>query len=214
MADSFPYLASVGKLGEMLLAIRNAQAPQKFTVRFLEDLGYKSTNDRLFIGLLKALGFLDANGTPTQRYFDYLDETRSKEVLAVGIEQAFDQLFRVNRKAYQMTRGGLKGKLKSLTQGKLSASVIDKMTSTFLELVKHADFSEVEGPTLPPAEEIAEEAEEEGEAGPAGGIPLPRGAHDWRPIDALSYRIEIVLPASRDRAVYDALFRSLKEHLL
>jgi hypothetical protein len=28
------------------------------------------------------------------------------------------------------------------------------------------------------------------------------------------YRIEIVLPAVRDQAIYDAIFRSAKEHLL
>jgi hypothetical protein len=32
-------------------------------------------------------------------------------------------------------------------------------------------------------------------------------------IDGLVYNIQIVLPESRDQAVYDALFRSLREHL-
>lgn len=32
-------------------------------------------------------------------------------------------------------------------------------------------------------------------------------------IDSMQYHINIVLPESRDQAVYDAIFKSLKEHL-
>jgi hypothetical protein len=44
-----------GNLGEILAAIRNAQAPERFTHKFLSDLGFRSTNDRPIIGMLKAL---------------------------------------------------------------------------------------------------------------------------------------------------------------
>ena len=37
-------------------AILNAQAPERFTIRFLETLGFASTNDRLFVSILKELG--------------------------------------------------------------------------------------------------------------------------------------------------------------
>jgi Family of unknown function (DUF5343) len=42
-------------------------------VKFLENLGFTSTNDRLFIGILKDLGFLNRDGAPQRRYFDFLD---------------------------------------------------------------------------------------------------------------------------------------------
>jgi hypothetical protein len=32
-------------------------------------------------------------------------------------------------------------------------------------------------------------------------------------IDSMQYHINIVLPESRDQGVYDAIFKSLKEHL-
>ena len=35
-----------------------------------------------------------------------------------------------------------------------------------------------------------------------------------RSLGGLHYNIQIILPATRDVAVYDALFRSLKEHIL
>jgi Family of unknown function (DUF5343) len=52
-----------------------------------------STNDRLFIGILKDLGFLNRDGAPQPRYFEFLDRSRSKLVLAAGIWEAFGDLF-------------------------------------------------------------------------------------------------------------------------
>ena len=86
MALTDAYLSQTKNLGAILDAIRGAQAPEKFTVRFLEQLGFKSTNDRNIIGVLKGLGFLDDSGTPTQRYFEYLDETVAVHGL-VSMEQ-------------------------------------------------------------------------------------------------------------------------------
>ena len=57
-------------------ALLDAQPPERFTNRFLENLGFTSTNDRLLIGILKELGLLNADGAPQQRYFDFLDKTR------------------------------------------------------------------------------------------------------------------------------------------
>jgi hypothetical protein len=37
-------------------AILDAQPPERFSYRFLENLGFASTNDRLLSGLLKELG--------------------------------------------------------------------------------------------------------------------------------------------------------------
>ncbi len=62
-------------------AILDAQAPERFSIKFLENLGFTSTNDRLLVGLLKDLGFLNSDGAPQPRYFEFLDRTRSKQVL-------------------------------------------------------------------------------------------------------------------------------------
>jgi hypothetical protein len=87
MALSNAYLFQVKNLPQVLKAIREAQAPERFTYGFLEALGFKSTNDRGIIGVLKALGFIDESGNPKQPYFDYLDEERHEQVLADGIRR-------------------------------------------------------------------------------------------------------------------------------
>lgn len=58
MALPTAYLNTARNVEPLFNAIRNAKAPTKFTQRFLESLDFKSTNDRLFINVFKALGLL------------------------------------------------------------------------------------------------------------------------------------------------------------
>lgn len=207
------YLVAIKNLASFLEALRHAQAPEKIGVRFIEELGFKSTNDRLFIPLLKALHFLDEGGKPTARYHAFLDDTQWKKVLAAGIKDAYQDLFRVSKNAQSLTREQLTGKIKSVGEGKISPPVLGNMTKTFMELVKLADFK-TEAP-----QEVAPEAPSEGTAAEPGeplaitgiGTKIEQSSQVG---PTLVYRIEIVLPAVRDQAIYDAIFRSAKEHLL
>src|SRR5258706_7630840 len=81
----------------------DAQPPERFSIKFLENLGFTSTNDRLLIGVLKELGFLNADGVPQQRYFDFMDRSQSRRVVAAGIRDAFSDLFSVNTKANELS---------------------------------------------------------------------------------------------------------------
>lgn len=211
MAISTSYLTTLKNLKAILQSVQGAQAPKTFSTRFLASLGYSSTNDRLIIGVLKSLGFLSPEGTPTKRYYEYLDQTQAPRVLAQGIREAYADLFQVNRKANEMSQTEIKNKLKTLTQGKYSDVVLGKMASTFKALSQLADFTSTPEPTevltTPderPAEGALPQSAVEPDVGQGTGISL----------GGLVYNIQLVLPAERDQAVYDALFRSLKAHLL
>lgn len=197
----------------MMNAITTAQAPKQFTQSFLENLGFKSNSDRLVINVLKAMGFLDAGGAPTDRYFRYLDQTQSAKVLAEGIRDAYADLFAININANTMTRGEVKNKLKTLTQGKHGDAVLDKMAMTFTALSNLADFSE---PSAPPSDQDGQaEPQVDGDEKPPDlRVPLGEKPPSGLRLGGLVYNIELVLPESRDQAVYDALFRSLRAHLL
>jgi len=83
------------------------------------------------------------------------------------------------------------------------------MAGTFTTLAKLADFDgeRAEAPESP--------NEEEDEAPVPDAAPAaPRVPQSSKPvIGGLVYNINIHLPESRDPAVYDALFRALREHL-
>jgi hypothetical protein len=126
--------------------------------------------------------------------------------LAEGIQEAYEDLFRVNINAHTMSRTEIINKFKTLSQGKISDSVLDKMALTFTGLVKFADFSRAEEPTGDTTKEVVEGPikKEEGIEKTSTGLKL----------GGLVYNIQIVLPESRDTTVYDALFQSLRKHLL
>src|SRR5260221_11762286 len=203
------YLMTVKNLEGILAAICNAQAPEKFTIKFLESLGFTSTNDRLIVGVLKALGFLDEAGVPTQRYFEFLDGTQSKTVLGQGIREAYADLFRVNNKANEMNEVDVKNKLKTLTQGAKSDNVLRLMAMTFTALCKNAEFPTATASAKQEKTDAAENPKTDAEQSEP-----KKEKHDRKHAFDLAYNIHIELPATRDQAIYDAIFRSLKEHLL
>lgn len=47
---------SFTKIPQYFDTLLTAKAPDKFTVKFMEDLGYTSSNDRQFVNVLKAIG--------------------------------------------------------------------------------------------------------------------------------------------------------------
>lgn len=209
MALSDAYLSQVKNLPQILQAIRQAQPPERFTHKFLEGLDFKSTNDRGIIGVLKALGFIDESGTPKQPYFDYMDDERHRTVLAEGLRRAYADLFKLNKEANEKDAGWVRNKLKMLTQGAKSDVVLARMAATFVALCKEADFS---SPAIAPKEVKVETQVET----PSPALPPQEQtlAHTKQHRFALAYNIHIELPAVRDQAVYDAIFKSLRENLL
>jgi hypothetical protein len=210
------YLTSAKNTPSIFQAIQGAQAPTRFTMKFLEGLGFANSNDRATINVLKTLGFLEDSGIPTKRYHEYLDQSQSSTVLAGAIREAYADLFRVNRAAQTMTQADVKNKMKTLSEGQFTDRVLTQMAMTFTTLVKLGDFSESSTPrsaVAPPDSATSEELETTQQPLPQ---PSQAGAGPTNPLTArlgLMYNINIHLPESRDQAVYDALFKALKEHL-
>jgi len=212
MALPKSYLTSTKRLSEILDALKTAKAPEKFTQKFLESLEFKAKGDRLVIGVLKELGLLDDTGKPTDRYYHFIDQSQSATVLAEAIEEAYEDLFAVNRLANELGKTEIMGKFKTLSQGQYSDVVIDKMASTFTSLVALADFKSSkkvtkENTPLPETQTEKKKPKTTQETTPADPVKNVK-------LGGLVYNIQIVLPETRDPKVYDALFRSLKEHLI
>ena len=198
------------------VAILDAQPPERFSLKFLENLGFTSTNDRLFIGMLKDLGFLNRDGAPQQRYFEFLDRSQSKRLLADGIREGYSDLFSINTKANTYSVEEAKNKLRTLFAGKKTDLVISNIAKTFKALCDYADFTSATA-TPKKSEKPAkqEPAEQPQELGSEKSIPQESqqiAAGKIR-VSGLQYHINIVLPETRDQAVFDAIFKSLRDHL-
>lgn len=198
---------SFTKIPQYFDTMLTAKAPEKFTTKFMADLGFTSSNDRQFVNVLKALGFLDDSGTPQERYFKFLDQSLSKKMVAVGITEAYADLFALNTSAQKMTKSEVEGKFKTLTNGTKENATISYMASTFINLCGYADWSINEDPgqaEVPKPQEMPDA--EENKQVKEMPVVAAKGFD-------LNYDIHIHLPATRDQAVYDALFASLAKHI-
>jgi hypothetical protein len=196
MAENPPYVNAYGKLGALFDKIREATAPPKFTQDYLETmLGFTSSSDRAFPSLLKRLGFIDAANVPTQDYKDYRDETQSKIIMAKRIKASYSAIFRASEYAYKLSKSDLTNVVKRITGLGDEAQSLDGIVGTFMALCALADFKAV-----PPEKEGKPEEKEKLQPKPAGV--------------SLSYTIVLNLPPTTDIEVFNAIFKSLREHIL
>jgi len=202
------YTQVYGQIPEFLAKLQEGQAPTSFTQQHLKDIGFPSSNNRAFIPLLKALGFLSASGTPTARYHAYRDKSQARQVLGEAIKEAYADLFVIKSHPSDKDKSLIEGKFKSVHNA--TDRPAELMAKTFFALLKLADLDHAPTPQpkpleLPPA--LPPETTE---------IQTPSSGVTPGPVPApgLHYNIQIHLPATKDVEVYNSIFKSLKEHLI
>lgn len=200
------YVQGISKIPEFFEKLRDGQAPDQLTHQLLKDWGFTSTNDRLFIPLLKALGFLSQDGKPTSRYQAYRDHSRCKAVMGEALKDAYQDLFLIKSQPTKDDRAAIQGKFKSFHNA--TDRMANLMTSTFLALL---DLAHLDGAATSPVPSTKEKKDEP----PAGTSITGTGGSSLPPhrVPGLHYNIQIHLPATKDVEVYNAIFQALKEHL-
>lgn len=193
------------QLPKVLQAIREGTAPDKFNQQYLVDLGFGGSNYRVLIPLLKDLGFLTTDGIPTERYRSYLDSSRSRIVLGEAVKGAYSDIFTITKSPTKADREKIAGKFKSSFN--LSDLQAERNANTFLAL---AELSEFAGGGSEPSEPSTD-----GQSGDKPVVPSVAftQANGGRVI-GLKYDIAIHLPATKDIEVYNAIFKSLRDHLV
>jgi hypothetical protein len=210
MADYPPYVDAYGSISKLFDAIIKAAVPPKFTQDFISTiLGLKSTSYRAMIPLLKRLGFIDQANVPTEAYKKYRDETLSRSVMANQIRSAYADLYKAHEYAQKLGPTELQGKLRTILGVGEDDATVPKVSGTFSALAKLADF---ENKGVP----MTEEGKSQGFGNVQGTRP-PDGTEGHRGITTkfgLSYTINLNLPATTEVEVFNAIFKSLREHIL
>lgn len=203
------------QLEKLFETLRQGQAPDKFTRQFLKDIGFKSSNHHAFIPLLKGLGFLTEDGSPTDRYKAFLDKTRWRKVLAEAVRDAYGDIFVLKSKPTNDDKDLIAGKFKSTFN--VSDLVADRSAKTFLALLELADPETLYGTetkVLPP-ESLQKVSEDQASSNGSGNdVPPPPLQPPAHISMGMHYNIQIHLPPTKDIEVYNAIFKSLREHLV
>src|SRR5574337_1215030 len=190
-------MPSVANLSKIFTRIKEAGAPPKFTHDFLKSsLGFTSSNDRSVITILKKLGLLSNDGTPTDRYHEFRAGLSGNKILTIGLKEGWSDIFLADQKANTKNSSQLTEIFKTVT-GK-SESVSVKMATTFKTLSDLADW----GPSTTEEKQILPKQEQNEKQ----TTPVIRNEKNFQGL-SLNQDIHIHLPPTSDVAVYKAIFR-------
>jgi hypothetical protein len=216
MAESLPYMFSTGLVSKILDKIKEAKTPDRFSQDFLGTvLGFPSGSAKTFIPLAKRLNLINSSGAPTELYRRFRgSEDEAGAAMAQAIRAGYAPLYKRNEYAHRLEKRKLEGLIREITGMEEGNSALRAIVGTFEALKTYANFDalpngdvsdadEIEQPTLEtPAVRGSGEAEVRPSTS-AGDAPLRFG-----------YTININLPDTNDITVFNAIFKSMKDHLL
>jgi hypothetical protein len=117
-----------------------------------------------------------------------------------ALREAYGDLFLIKQVPSSSDETAIEGKFKSFHN--VSDNVASLMTKTFLSLLPLADLTATPVLPIPKPSDQSTKAPE--------GAPPSKGPNTAA---SLHYNIQVHLPATKDIEVYNAIFKSLKEHL-
>jgi hypothetical protein len=199
------------QLPKFFETIRAGTAPPTFNRQFLKDIGFKSSNHHAFIPLLKGLGFLSENGTPTERYKAFLDESKWRKVLAQAVREAYDDIFVIKAKPGKADIKAISGKFKSTFN--VSETSAERSARTFLALLELADEETLYASESTPEVNLPV-VDDDPPTPPQSSGSVAQSPSQGFANPGLHYNIQIHLPATKDIETYNAIFKSLRSHLL
>jgi len=205
-----PYVMAYGVITKTLDKIIQAATPPRFTQDFLATkLAIKGGSAKAVIPFLKRTGFLNSDGTPTELYNQFRNDSLRAGAAADATHRGFASLYEMNEYVHDLKDAELKSLVVQATGMATTSSTVGSIVGSFKALKAYANF-EVGGDV--DAEESHEIKKDDPvpPATPVKQSPRFSGTLDMR----LGYTINLNLPATTDIAVYNAVFKSLKEHLL
>lgn len=209
MSKNLPYLSSPGSIKTALDKIRSAATPELFTKDFLNTkLQIKGGTGSSVLAFLKKIGLVASDGKPTDLYKRFRNPTTGGAAIADAIKIGYRELLEVNEYFYDLSDKDLLALIVQVTGAESDSAVAKYTLYTFKQLKAYANFEKGE-------EDLSEKPDTHQNQLQVNVQPqttLPPGA--GKVGLNLSYTINLNLPATTDQAVFNAIFKSLKEHLL
>lgn len=140
--SEYPYTFAAGRLKSFIESIPSTGVPTKLTTKELNARGYRSSNDRTIIAVLKAVRLIDDQATPTDGWVAYRDRQRGKLRLADLIRQTYSALYAVYPDAHTQPDSSLRNFMGS--HSRTGERTVQAMVATFRTLCSLADFEQNE----------------------------------------------------------------------
>ena len=209
---ALPYVTAPGNITKTLKAIISAATPEKVTQDYVKEmLKIPGGSGDQMTSFLKKIGMAGPDGTPTETYKKFRNEATRGAAAAAALHYGYAALYKRNEYMHTLSDTKLKGLIIEET-GADETNVAVKHSAKCIQQINafatHNSASEgttgthqhISKPTLP------------GEHNEPLPQTLPQQGHGIGM--NLSYTINLNLPSTSDIAVFNAIFKSLKENLL
>lgn len=203
---ALPYVTATGNVEKALLAIKSAATPDAVTQDFVKTiLKIPGGSGNQIASLLKKIGFVNADGTPSTLYKRFRNKSSTGAAAADALKHAYNALAARNEYWHALSDDQLRGLIIEETGMEETSPVVSMILNTIKGIRRFADFEATEGAPVETADLPAPLIQS------ASGGAAP---HSHALGLNLSYTINLNLPATSDIAVFNAIFKSLKENLL
>lgn len=204
---SLPYVTAPGNIDKAFKGIKSASTPERVTQDFVKTiLKIKGGSGNQITSFLKKIGFAHQDGAPSDLYKRFRNSATSGTAAAEALRVGFAPLYTRNEYMHGLTDDELKGLIIEETGQSADSSVVTLILGAIKAIKKYADFSS-------PKQE--DENVVEAPLTPALSQTLPNRVNQTSGLGLnLAYTINLNLPATSDIAVFNAIFKSLKDNLL
>lgn len=216
MAENLPYCTSVGTLANMLEKIKSASVPERFTQDFVSTkLAMKGGSAAACIPFLKKMGFVATDGTPTDLYKEFRNQKKSRIAVGKAFKKLYQKLYEMNEYVHDANDQDILGLIVECTGGEKTSTVTKATISTLNMLRKISDFDNENDDSPETADLVSGKFTTSDQSSPTTPQFQPP-LHQQRTTKGinLAYTINLNLPATKDIEVFNAIFKSLKEHIL
>ena len=209
MSKDLPYMSAPGALPKILEKIITASVPENFNYAFLgTKLGFKGGNQKTFVSWAKKCGMLNQDGTQTQIYKNFRNPDFRGAAMANALKIGYQELYTRNEYTHDLSDKDLKKLICEVTGKPHDNSTVKVIYSSFKNAREYADFEAT--PTKTEAKKVEKQKSTTKPIEHKNPI-----KEDTSKLNlGLNYTINLVLPKTDDPAIYDAIFKSLKENLL
>lgn len=210
---TLPYVTASGNIRRALDGIVAAATPERVTQDFVKTiLQIPGGSGDQMTSFLKKIGFAGPDGAPTELYRQFRNQGTRGQAAVAALKKAYEPLYRRNEYMHELPEAKLKGLIIEETGAEESSSTVSCVMSAIKALKAFADFSRADSAVSSASvivqseqqyREINQSEMPENTKATASGLGLN-----------LSYTINLNLPATSDIAVFNAIFKSLKDNLL
>lgn len=209
---NLPYVTAPGNVEKALLGIRTAATPPTVSQDFVKSIlqiGGGSGNQ--ITAYLRKIGFVSPDGTPSALYKAFRNANTAGSAAATALKTGYAALYARNEYMHTLKDEQLRGLIIEETGSAEDSATVSCILSCIKGIRKFASFDATTSEVL--------DANSLKDAKKHVGSPqdLERKEHKEKSAGVglnLAYTINLNLPATSDIAVFNAIFKSLKENLL